>query len=135
MRYKECRHESEKTYSSIFVISFLCVFLCAAALGSLRLYGLYLEHRISETTGRIEICREKNLVMSRHYSELLSPARIYSYAREKLGMVNAQNVQTIYLDGKAVLTAKALMTPAGVEEKTGFLDYFNPFVRVAHAKN
>ena len=46
-------------HSSLFVLSFLCVFLCAAALGTLRLYGLYLEHRISETSGRIEACRKK----------------------------------------------------------------------------
>ena len=134
MRYKEYRHETEQRHSTLFVVSFLCVFLCAAALGTLRLYGLYLEHRISETAGRIEACAEKNLEMSRKYSELLSPARIYSYARENLGMVNAENVQTIHLDSGAVSVVKAGGSGTSAEE-SGILEMMNPFVRKAHAKN
>ena len=134
MRYKEYRHETERRHSTLFVVSFLCVFLCAAALGTLRLYGLYLEHRISETAGRIEACAEKNLEMSRKYSELLSPARIYSYARENLGMVNADNVQTIHLDSGTVNVAKVSGTEAAAEAP-GLLEMMNPIVRKAHAKN
>lgn len=134
MRYKEYRHETETRHSKLFVASFLCVFLCAAALGSLRLYGLYLEHRISETAGRIEACAEKNLEMSRRYSELLSPARIYSFARQNLGMVNAENVQTIHLDAGSVRIAKA-DDAAETASAGGLFEMMNPFVRKAHAKN
>ena len=133
MQYTECRHENERPHSSLFVICFLSVFICAAALGTLRLYGLYLEHRISETAGRIEACRESNLDMSKKYSELLSPARIYSYAREELGMVNAENIKVVKVGNSDILTAQAVVYP--MEEKIGFLDYINPFVRKAHAKN
>jgi len=133
MQYTECRHENERPRSSLFVICFLSVFICAAALGTLRLYGLYLEHRISETAGRIEACRESNLDMSKKYSELLSPARIYSYAREELGMVNAEDIRTVKVDNSDIMVAQAVVYP--MEEKTGFLDYINPFVRKAHAKN
>ena len=133
MQYTECRHENERPHSSLFVICFLSVFICAAALGTLRLYGLYLEHRISETAGRIEACRESNLDMSKKYSELLSPARIYSYAREELGMVNAENISTVKDDNSDIIVAQAVVYP--IEEETGFLDYINPFVRKAHAKN
>jgi len=133
MQYTECRHEAERPHSSLFVICFLSVFICAAALGTLRLYGLYLEHRISETAGRIEACRENNLDMSKKYSELLSPARIYSYAREELGMVNAENIKVVKVGNSDILTAQAVVYP--MEEKIGFLDYINPFVRKAHAKN
>ena len=133
MQYTECRHEAERPHSSLFVICFLSVFICAAALGTLRLYGLYLEHRISETAGRIEACRENNLDMSKKYSELLSPARIYSYAREELGMVNAESIRVVKVGNSAILTAQAVVYP--MEEKIGFLDYINPFVRKAHAKN
>ena len=115
------------------MICFLSVFICAAALGTLRLYGLYLEHRISETAGRIEACRENNLDMSKKYSELLSPARIYSYAREELGMVNAESIRVVKVGNSDILTAQAVVYP--MEEKIGFLDYINPFVRKAHAKN
>ena len=133
MRCKEFRHEYECPHSSLFVISFLCVFISAAALGSLRLYGLYLEHRISETANRIEICTEKNLVMSRQYSQLLSPARIYSYARETLGMMNAESVKTVRLDNSAVTVARAAVEEANGEK--GLFDALNPFVKKAHAKN
>lgn len=110
------------------------MFACAAALGTLRLYGLYLEHRISETVARIEECREQNLDMSHQFSELLSPARVYSYARENLGMQNADKVATIRIDGDAVVMAKNSVEPVEVAS-VGFLDQFNPFVNRAHAKN
>ena len=134
MRYSEFRHETRKAHSSLFVISFLSVFICAAALGTIRLYGLYLEHRISETTANVESCREQNLSLSRQYQELLAPARIYSYARENLGMVNADNVATIKLDAHAIVTDRALTQPAPKAE-AGLLEAFNPFVNKAHAKN
>lgn len=134
MRYSEFRHETKKAHSSLFVLSFLGVFLCAAALGTIRLYGLYLEHRISETTAKIETCRDQNMSLSRRYQELLAPARIYSYARESLGMVNADHVTTIKVDEKAVMTAKASVQPVTVAD-AGLLEDFNPFVNKAHAKN
>ena len=133
MRCKEFRHEYERPHSSLFVISFLCIFISAAALGSLRLYGLYLEHRISETANRIEVCAEKNLVMSRQYSQLLSPARIYSYAREKLGMMNAEDVKTVKLYNTPVAVARVSVEEANGEK--GLLDQLNPIVKKAHAKN
>jgi len=108
--------------------------MSAAALGTLRLYGLYLEHRISETAVRIEASRELNLEMSKKYSELLSPARIYSYAREKLGMVNAENVKTIKIGSSTVMMAKASVSPAEIRESSVW-DYINPFVMKAHAKD
>ena len=134
MEYAEYRHESEKTHSSLFVICFLCVFICAAALGTLRLYGLYLEHRISETASKIEVCKEKNLDMSKRYSELLSPARIYSYAREELGMMNAEQIMTVKLSDASVNVAGTASNGAQ-EEREGLLAFLNPFVRRAHAKN
>ena len=106
MRYKEHKHESETKHSSLLVISFLCVFLCAAALGTLRLYGLYLEHRISETASRIELSKEENLVLARRYAQLLSPARVYNYARCSLGMNNAENIKVIKLDERSVRLAQ-----------------------------
>ncbi|MCD7875431.1 MAG: hypothetical protein LUH49_00385 [Cloacibacillus porcorum] len=132
MRYKEHKHERETKHSSLFVISFLCVFLCAAALGTLRLYGLYLEHRISETARRIDLCKEENLVLSRRYAQLLSPARVYNYARRDLGMNNAENIKVIKLDERSVRLAQVKEETV---EKGGFIENLNPFVKQAHAKN
>ena len=132
MRYKEHKHESETKHSSLLVISFLCVFLCAAALGTLRLYGLYLVHRISETASRIELSKEENLVLSRRYAQLLSPARVYNYARCSLGMNNAENIKVIKLDERSVRLAQVKEEAV---EKGGFIENLNPFVKQAHAKN
>ncbi len=135
MRRNGHKHEYEDTrHSSLFVLSFLCVFLCAAALGTLRLYGLYLEHRISETSGRIEACREENLVLSRRYAQLLSPARIYGYARVNLGMNNAEDIKVVQVERSAVLTANAGLMPAS-GASGGFIENLNPFVNRAHAKD
>lgn len=133
MRYRENKHdESESRHSSLFVLSFLCVFLCAAALGTLRLYGLYLENRISETAARIEACKEENLVLSRRYAQLLSPAKIYNYARCKLGMNNAENIKVIRLNEGSLKLALNKGNGAG---NSGVAENTNPFVKIAHAKD
>lgn len=134
MGHSMYRHETTKPHSSLFVLSFFCVFVCAALLASLRLYGLYLEHRISQTTARIEQYQEDNLEMSRRFSELLSPARIYSYAREELGMMNAENIITVQL-ADASIKAGSAETLQVANSGAAILDYFNPFVNRAHAKN
>ena len=135
MRRNGHKHECERDrHSSLFVLSFLCVFFCAAALGTLRLYGLYLEHRISETTGRIEACREENLSLSRRYAQLLSPARIYSYARTNLGMSNADNIKVVKIERSAVIMANAGLSQVSVA-KGGLIENLNPFVNRAHAKD
>jgi len=128
------KHEGEKTHSSFFLISFFCIFVCAALLGSLRLYGLYLERRISETNSRIEQQKEDNLEMSKHFSELLSPARIYSYAREELGMMNAENIMTVRLTDSSIGTEERAAVQVS-DSGSSFFDYINPFISRAHAKN
>ena len=135
MRRHGHKHEFERNrHSRLFVLSFLCVFFCASALGSLRLYGLYLEHRISETTSRMEKSREENLTLSRRYAELLSPARIYNYARTNLGMSNAGNIKVLEVERSAVLTANSgLSLKAQASNK--LTKNLNPFVNRAHAKD
>ncbi|NLV82279.1 MAG: hypothetical protein GXZ18_04615 [Synergistaceae bacterium] len=133
MYYKECRHESEKPHSKLLIISFFLVFAFAVCLGSLRLYGLYIEHRISETIGSIEACQENNLKLSQKNSEMLAPAKIYSYAREELGMTIAENIKTVQVDYEAVRVAKSESITVQAEE--GVMARLNPFVKSAHAKN
>lgn len=127
------RHESEKSHSPFFVFCFVCIFVCAALLGTLRLYGLYLERRISQTTSRIEQYKDDNLEMSKRFSQLLSPARIYSYARKELGMVNAENIATVQLADSSVKQQPA--TTQVADSGSGVHDYLNPFLSRAHAKN
>ena len=133
MRGKEFKHENETRHSAVFVLSFLCAFLCAAALGTIRLYGLYLEHRISETSRKIEISKEENSALARTYSRLLSPSRIYNYARTNLGMTYAENVKVITLDEHSIQMARLKVDTT---EKAAFAEgQQNPFVNRAHAKD
>jgi hypothetical protein len=67
------------------------------SLGSLRLYGLYLEHRLAYMTARIEAVNNKNAVLEERFSSLLSPSRIYNFAKVELNMVTALDVETIQL--------------------------------------
>lgn len=133
MRYQECRHDTKKPHSLLFVISFLCVFFCAVALGTLRLYGVYLEHRIFEIAARIEDCREENQALSRRCSELLSPLRICNCARDELGMETAEHVATVRIDNEAPVLAKKAAKKQ--ETAKSLLDRYNPFVDKAHAEN
>ena len=86
MRRNGHKHECESNrHSSLFVLSFLCVFYARRRSARCASTGFISSTRISETSGRIEACREENLALSRRYAQLLSPARIYSYARTNLG--------------------------------------------------
>lgn len=133
MYYKEYRHESEEPRSRLLIISFFFVFACAVCLGSLRLYGLYIEHRISETIGSIEDCQEKNIKLSQINSEILAPAKVYSYAREQLGMTIPENIQTVRIDYNVAHAVKT--APITVQAEEGIMARLNPFVKSAHAKN
>jgi hypothetical protein len=86
------------------------------SLGSLRLYGLYLEHRLAYMTARIETVNNKNAVLEERFSSLLSPSRIYNFAKVELNMVTALDVETIHLREGANDTA--VRTPQG--RKGGF---------------
>lgn len=134
MYYNEYRHSAERSYSSLYVFGAVFVFICCVILGSLRLYGLNLERRISETSGKIEFYREKNVALSNEYSKVLSPARIYNYAKQELGMVNADAGSVVYLDNNVVLSAKNRNIENEVKEE-GLVARFNLFVNRAHAKD
>lgn len=132
MRYRKRRHEVERSNSPIFVFCFISVFLCAVALGTIRLYGLHLEHRISDTTSKIATCRERHLNLSKEYSKLLSPANVYSFARENLGMESASSIVIISVAENNLRSSR--YTSAPISESAG-KSGLNPFVKRAHAKD
>ena len=94
------RHERESSHSMLCVIFLLCVLVSAITLGSLRLYGLYLEHRLADVTMRIEEIGDRNAILEERYSALLSPSRIYTYAKSELKMIAASEVKTITVGEK-----------------------------------
>jgi hypothetical protein len=103
-------------------------------LGSLRLYGLYLEHRLANITARIEAVNNKNAVLEEHFSSLLSPSRIYNYAKAELNMETARDVETIRLSrGPGGLVATP--APAAGEFAASPQGLSRLFIGTANAKD
>ncbi len=130
----------------ICVICLVGVLVSAMSLGSMRLYGLYLEHRLAYVTARIESVANKNAGLEERYSALLSPSRIYNYAKSELNMITAREVETIRLSGTfdggesvAVASVPAAARPTHQEfsdlEMPGFLDFLASFTGVANAQD
>lgn len=118
------KHEREGRQSTICVIFLLSVLLSSMSLGSLRLYGLYLEHRLANITSRIQIVGDRNAILEERYSALLSPSRIYTYAKSELKMVAASEIRTIRIDSE-----KDVQMAQGIVEKRGrgtgsFMSFF-----------
>ncbi len=126
----------------ICVICLVGILVSAMSLGSMRLYGLYLEHRLAYVTSRIESVASKNAGLEERYSALLSPSRIYNYAKSELNMVTAREIETIRLSGafeNAGNVAVASIPTAHQElldlEMPGFLDFLASFAGVANAQD
>ncbi len=93
------RHEARDSWSPACVVAFGLLVAFSMALGGLRLHCLNVEHRISEISMRIEATRDQNAVLEERLSALLSPARIYTFARNQLGMTNVKTVEVIRMQG------------------------------------
>lgn len=92
------KHERKDSRSAICVVCLVGILVSAMSLGGLRLYGLYLEHRLTDVTARIESMDNKNAILEERHSALLSPSRIYMYAKAELKMVAASDIETITLN-------------------------------------
>ena len=86
------RHEMSRRLSPSFLLGFVALLCTALGLGGVRLYSLYLEHRLSEVSLRIEKTLDRNAELERKLSSLLSPQRVYSVARVQLGMLPPQKM-------------------------------------------
>ena len=135
MKAPQARHERKGSHSVVCVFCLVGVLVSAMSLGSMRLYGLYLEHRLADVTARIEIIGNKNAELEERHSSLLSPSRIYNYAKSELKMVTAKEIETIRLNGRTAgetLIAGA-QQPVGNNARTpGIMDIFSG---VANAKD
>lgn len=123
----------------IYALCLFCVLATVMSLGSMRLYGLYLEHRIALITDRIEVMIKSNAEYEERYSALLSPSRIYNYAKSQLNMVTAQEVETIKLYGAdaGVSVAQARPSvPIDVDDNgLMFFDFLVSFTGIANAQD
>jgi hypothetical protein len=88
------------------------------SLGSLRLYGLILEHRLADVTVKIEAIGNRYASLEEYHASLLSPSRIYNYAKMQLNMVTASEIETIKLDGSGgrdIADASGVSAPGRLE--------------------
>lgn len=131
------KHERAGSQSTICVICLLGVIVSAMSLGSMRLYGLYLEHRLADVTTRIEAMNSSNSGMEEQYSVLLSPSRIYNYARLQLNMTTAREIEVIKIrdgsEGTVKLARAGGQVERGPESEPG--GFFGFFVGRANAKD
>ena len=135
MKAPMARHERTRSQPRICVICLLGVLISAMLLGSLRLYGLYLEHRLAFVTMKIDAVNDKNAELEERYSFLLSPSKIYNYAKSELNMVTAREIETIKLNGNAGRMAAAEAKPSESmrAEAPGVIARF--LVGIANAKD
>ena len=126
------RHERAGSQSTVCVLCLIGILISAMSLGSMRLYGLYLEHRLADVTKRIELMNNSNSGMEEQYSALLSPSRIYNYARVQLNMTVARDIETIVIRDageeslKLASASKPDVSPSGL---------FGFFIGRANAKD
>lgn len=130
------RHEKESSHSTLCAVFLLCVLVSAITLGSLRLYGLYLEHRLADVTARIEEIGDRNAILEERHSALLSPSRIYTYAKSELKMVAASEIRTITIgEGGGRLLKASSPGARGIMRAVAPKELFGFFIGRANAKD
>ena len=97
MKSRVSSHKKNGRHSVVCILFLLGVLISALCLGTVRIYGFYLEHRLADRAVKIEFEGDKYAVLEETHAALLSPSRIYSYARSELNMVVASKAETIKL--------------------------------------
>ena len=137
MRRVKHKHEIDESQPKWCVFCLVGVLISAMALGCLRLYGLYLEHQLADVTQRLRNINDRNVVLEERYSALLSPARIYTYARVELNMVMARDTHLIRVEDQQQKLALKKQSDQHIQEASGFYSkYVSPIiVKKANAKD
>lgn len=119
----------------------LCIalgFISFMGLSVLRLYSFRLECRLNSLNDQIDSFRAQEVSLRQELSAILSPGRVYSFSKEKLGMTSVAEVKTLRVDGAFLAAAPEGSDLSGVveghegEQREGWF-YF--FLERASAKN
>jgi hypothetical protein len=100
--------------SALCMLFLFGMLISALSLGGIRLYGLYIEHRLADCSKKIEAVGDKYAMLEEYYASLLSPSRIYNYAKSELNMVTASEVETIKLMSESYKGREAAGSPSGL---------------------
>lgn len=139
MKAPQPRHARPAGQSLLCFICLVSVLVSITLLGAMRLYGLYLDHRVAFVIKKIEAVTASNAELEERYSALLSPSRIYTFAKSELNMVTASKVETIRLAGSANSSGASYASLPDervivLEDEQGWASLFS-FVGVANAKD
>jgi cell division protein FtsL len=115
------RKNKKGRHSAICVLFLLCMLVSALSLGGIRLYALYLEHRLADCSQKIETEGDRYAMLEEYHASLLSPSRIYNYAKSELNMVTASEVETIKLISESYRGGEVAGLPAGAVPAPGEL--------------
>ncbi|MDR0765112.1 MAG: hypothetical protein LBE65_05940 [Synergistaceae bacterium] len=97
MKTRSPNHKKNSGHSVFCILCLLGVLILTLCLGSIRVYGLYLEYRLADCAVKIESEGDEYAMLEEAQAALLSPSRIYNYARSELNMVAASKTETIKL--------------------------------------
>jgi cell division protein FtsL len=134
MKARVPSHKKNGRYSFFCVLFLLGVLVSALCLGSIRIYGLYLEHRLAECAMKIESTGDEYAMLEEAHAALLSPSRIYNYAKSELNMVAASGTETIKLLSDSYDWKKENNTAKGGDVARGPGGLSRIFVGTANAK-
>jgi len=128
------KNKPQRTHFSVcFVLILLGMLVSALALGSFRLYGLHLEQRLAGFNREIEKIGDTYALLEQKHAALLSPSRIYNFAKSNLNMVTASRVETIRLLSDSYVASSYSDTRIEVARTPGILSRI--FSGTANAKD
>ncbi len=110
-----------------YIIVFtLCAFALFMGLGVLRLYSFRLECRLNAVNRQIESYKAHRIVLKHELSSLLSPARLYGFSKQEMGMTFASNVRVLRVEENLFAGAMPEGVPvaASSQENEGWFYFF-----------
>jgi cell division protein FtsL len=114
MKKGDRRYEKRGRRYALCVLFLFGVLISALSLGGIRLYALYLEHRLADCSKKIEAVGDEYAMLEEYYASLLSPSRIYNYAKSELNMVTASEVEIIRLISESYKGREITGSPAAI---------------------
>jgi cell division protein FtsL len=134
MKYQDSQYEKRGRQSLFCVLFLMGVLVSALSLGGIRIYGLYLEHKLADYTMRIETAGNKYATLEEYHASLLSPSRIYNYAKSELNMITATEVETIKLISDSYKGSEVASASGGSKNGGRVSASAGGFVGAANAK-
>ena len=132
-RVRKKTPRKSRVHSAFAAIAVL-VGMLTMGLAGLRLLNMSLEQRLTRLNETIENYQEIELDLKNNMASLLSPARVYSVASAKMGMVNEASVKVVSV---AVPKSSVSMASLPVKARKGLgeLALSMIFRKEAHAQD